>query len=111
MSSPARSSSDRVRLARVALESALAVPGVVRGEPGPRVARVTADGSELLSGVSAIAQSDGRYEIDLRLVARLVPLSPLADNVRAHVHAAAARAVLATTLGSVDIEFADVVTA
>ena len=110
MSGPASPSSDRVRLARAALESALAVPGVVRGEAGPGVARVTADGCELLSGVSAIAQSDGRYAIDLRLVARLVPLSPLAENVRAHVRAAAARAGLTAALGSVDIEFADVLT-
>lgn len=103
--------SDRVRLARVALESALAVPGVVRGEAGVGVARLTADGSELLVGVSAIAQADGRYAIDLRLIARLVPLWPLADHVRAGVQAAAARAGIAALLGSVDVEFAGVLTA
>jgi len=111
MSAPANSSSDRVRLARVALETALAVPGVVRGEAGPGIPRVTADGSELLTGVSAIAQSDGGYAIDLRLVARLVPLRPLADNVRAQVRAAVARAGLAAALESVNVEFDDVVTA
>jgi len=103
--------SDRVRLARVALESALAVPGVVRGEAGVGVARVTADGPGLLVGVSAIAQADGRFAIDLRLIARLVPLWPLADHVRAGVQAAAARAGMAALLGSVDVEFAGMLTA
>ena len=104
--------SERVRLARAALAGALAVPDVVRGEAGVGIARVvTADGSELLAGVSAIAQSDGRYAIDLRLTARLVPLSALADNVRAHVQAAASRAGLAALLGSVHVEFVDVLTA
>ncbi len=103
--------SERVRLARVALAGALGVPDVVRGESGAGVARVvTADGSELLAGVSAIAQSDGRYAIDLRLIARLVPLWPLAEHVRARVQAAAARAGLAALLGSVDVEFVGVLT-
>ncbi len=103
--------SERVRLARVALAGALGVPDVVRGESGVGVARVvTADGSELLAGVSAIAQSDGRYAIDLRLIARLVPLWPLAEHVRARVQAAAARAGLAAVLGSVDVEFVGVLT-
>ncbi len=111
MSPVASSSSDRVRLARVALASALAVPDAVRGEAGQGVPRVTADGPELLVGVSANAEANGRYAIDLRLLARWVPLWPLADHVRARVHTAAARAGLAASLGSVDVEFIDVLTA
>jgi hypothetical protein len=111
MSGPAHSSSDRVRLARLALTTALAVPDVVRAEAGSGVPRVTADGRELLTGVSVIAQADGRYAIDLRLIARLVSLRPLADNIRARVQAAAARSGLAALLGSIDVEFADVLTA
>lgn len=105
------SASDRVRLAQVALAAALAVPDVVRGEAGAGFPRMTAGGSELLMGVSATAQSDGRYAIDLRLIAGLVPLRPLADRVRERVQAAAARAGLGASLGSVDVEFADVLTA
>ncbi len=95
----------------MALASALAVPDVVRAEAGPGVPRLTAGGPELLIGVSATAQADGRYAIDLRLIARLAPLRPLADHVREGVQAAAARAGLAAALGSVDVEFADVLTA
>ncbi len=109
-SGPAGSSSDRVHLARVALAAALAVPGVVRGEAGVGVPRVTADGPELLVGVSATAQADGRYALDLRLIAGLVPLWPLAEDIRAGVQAGAARAGLAELLGSVDVEFVDVLT-
>jgi hypothetical protein len=88
------------------------VPDVVRGVAGVGVTRVvTADGSELLAGVSAIAQADGRYAIDLRLIARLVPLEALAEHVRVGVQTAASRAGLAALLGSVDVEFVDVLTA
>jgi len=112
MPGSARPPSERVRLARAALAGALTVPDVVRGEAGVGVTRVvTADGSELLAGVSALAQADGRYAIDLRLIARLVPLSALADKVRAGVQAGASRAGLAALLGSVDVEFVDVLTA
>ncbi|HEY6396310.1 MAG TPA: hypothetical protein VIX82_02535 [Solirubrobacteraceae bacterium] len=112
MPGSARPPSERVRLARVALAGALSVPDVVRGEAGLGVTRVvTADGSERLVGVSAIAQSDGRYAIGLRLIARLVPLSALADHVRADVQAAASRAGLAALLGRIDVEFVDVLTA
>jgi len=102
--------SDRSRLARLALESALTVPGVVRGEAGLRPPRVTADPAGLVVGVAATAQGDGRYAIDLRLVARLVALRPLADAVRAQVHRAAEQAGLSGALGGVDVEFADLLT-
>ncbi len=102
--------SDRGRLARVALEAALAVPGVVRGEAGGGAPRVTVDPAGRLVGVAATAQRDGRYAVDLRLIADVVPLLPLADGVRARVQRAAAQAGLAGALGRVDVEFADLVT-
>jgi hypothetical protein len=101
----------RVRLARAALQAALAVPGVVRGEAGGGVPRVTLDATGRLDGVLAVAQPDGRYAIELRLVARLVPLQALAEAVRARVRTAAARAELDASLGEVDVEFADLLTA
>jgi hypothetical protein len=97
-------------LARVALDCALAVPDVVGAEAGAGVPRITAGGSELLIGVSATAQSDGRYAVDLRLIARLVPLQALAERVRTAVRDAAARAGLAASLGSISVEFVDVMT-
>ena len=103
--------SDRVRLARVALAAALALPEVIRGDAGPDGQRVTADTTGMLIGVMAIAQADGRYSIDLRLVARMVPLLPLADAVRARVHRAAARAEFDVLLGEVNVEFSDLLTA
>jgi hypothetical protein len=106
----ADAASDRVRLARVALGAALALPEVIRGDAGPDAQRVTADTTGMLIGVTAIAQADGRYSIDLRLVARLVPLLPLADAVRDRVHRAAARAQLDELLGQVNVEFSDLLT-
>lgn len=102
--------SERSRLARVALEAALAVPGVVRGEAGGGVPRVTVDPAGRLVGVAATAERDGRYALDLRLIAEVVPLLPLADGVRARVQRAAAQAGLAGALGRVDVEFADLLT-
>lgn len=104
---PTGAPSDRSRLARLALETALTVPGVVRGEAGLGTPRVTVDPAGLVVGVAATAQGGGRYAIDLRLVARLVPLWPLADTVRVQVQRAAAQAGLSGALGSVDVEFAD----
>jgi hypothetical protein len=105
---PASAPGDRTRLARVALEAALTTPGVLRGEAGPRALRLTVDRGERLAGVSATAQRDGRYDVDLRLVADLVPLHPLADAVRARVRASAGRAGLTALVGAIDVEFADI---
>jgi hypothetical protein len=106
----ADAASDRVRLARVALGAALALPEVIRGDAGPDAQRVTADTTGMLIGVTAIAQADGRYSIDLRLIARLVPLLPLADAVRDRVRRAAARSGLDVLLGEINVEFSDLLT-
>ena len=99
--------SDRVRLARVALKAAVASGDVVRGAAGVGVRRVTGDAGGLLVGVMATAQADGRYEIDLRLVARLVPLAALGEEIRKRVIAAARRSGLDGQLGNVNVEFVD----
>ena len=72
--------------------------------------RVTADPpAGLLRGVSVTAERDGRYAVDLRLVARMTPLMPLGDAVRRRVIASARRAQgLADQLGSINVEFARV---
>jgi len=103
--------SDRVRLARLALESALVVPDVLGAEAGVDGVRVTADPpAGRLRGVSVIAQSDGRYAVDLRLVARMVPLVALGEEVRRRVRASAGRGGLADRLGTVNVEFARLLT-
>jgi hypothetical protein len=103
--------SDRLRLARLALESALVVPDVLGAEAGVHGVHVTADPSVgRLRGVSVIAQADGRYAVDLRLVARMVPLVALGEEVRRRVRASAGREGLADRLGTINVEFARLVT-
>jgi hypothetical protein len=90
----------------------LEVPGVLGSDAGPSGLRVTADpASGPLIGVSATAQSDDRYAIDLSLVADMVPLQPLAETVRARVRGRADGEQLGAALGAVNVEFASVVTA
>jgi hypothetical protein len=87
------------------------VPDVLGAEAGAHGARVTADPSAgPLRGVSVIAQSDGRYAVDLRLVARVVPLVALGEEVRRRVRASAGRGGLADRLGTVNVEFARLLT-
>lgn len=105
---PAPAASERVELARLALTQALAVDAVVDAVAGPLGTGVTLDGSERLAGVTAAALSDGRYGVTLHLVARVVPLHPLADRIRARIARGAARAGLGQSLGPIDIVFADV---
>jgi len=107
--STASVASPRISLARIALEAALAVPEIVAGDAGSHNLRVTVDSAGIwLRGVSVTAQRDGRYAVDLRLVARMTPLIPLADAVRRRVIASAARQGLADQLGTIDVEFAQV---
>jgi len=109
---PQEGRSARVRVARAALQAALDVPGVLGSDSGPSGARVTADPAfGALTGVLATAQSDGRYAVDLSLVADMVPLPALAEEVRAHVRKRVNGEQLGTVLGAVNVEFASVVTA
>jgi hypothetical protein len=104
--------SPRLALAHLALDAALGVPDVLGGEADPAGLRVTADLSAglLLRGVSVTAEADGRYAIDLRLLARVVPLVPLGDEIERRVQARADRDGLADQVGPVRVEFARVLT-
>jgi hypothetical protein len=109
---PEESRSIRVRVARAALRAALEVTGVLGSDPGPAGVRVTTDPvSGPLIGVSATAQSDGRYAVDLSLVAGMVRLPALAEEVRAAVRKRVDGEQLEDVLGAVNVEFAHVVTA
>jgi hypothetical protein len=103
--------SDRVRLARLALEAALAVPNVVAAEAGLHGMCVIADrAGGVLRGVSVTADGGGRYAVDLCLVACVAPLVPLGEEVRRRVQASAQRNGLADELSTVSVEFARVLT-
>ena len=103
--------SSRVRLARLALEAALAVPNVVAAEAGLHGMRVITDpAGGVLRGVSVTADGGGRYAVDLCLVACLAPLVPLGEEVRRRVQASAQRNGLADQLSTVSVEFARVLT-
>jgi hypothetical protein len=109
---PEAAGSIRVHVARAALQAALGAPGVLGSDSGPRGLRVTADPPfGPLVGVSATAQADGRYAVDLSLVASMVPLPELAEEVRDRVRKRAGREDLDEVLGPINVEFASVVTA
>lgn len=102
----------RVTLARLALDVVSRIPGVagIDARAGGRC--VTADPpSGVLRGVSVIAQPDGRYEVSLCLVARMVPLVPLGGDIRRRLGARAAREGLLDQLGAVNVEFSQAVSA
>ncbi len=84
-------SSPRRRLEELAAEVAAAIPGV---------------GS---AAAAAVAVPGGRFGVALRLAAELVPLRPLADEVRSRIVTAAVSAGLAEALGPVDIAIDDIV--
>lgn len=101
--------SERAQLARLALDAALGVEGVVSSQAGPLGTQVTAHRDERLPGVLATALAGGGYGVELHLVTEMVPLHPLADRVRTRVERAASSAGLADVLGPVDITIEDVV--
>jgi hypothetical protein len=112
-SEPARPASaapsERAQLARLALDAALGVEGVVSSHAGPLGTQVTAHRDERLPGVLATALAGGGYGVELHLVTEVVPLPQLADLVRSRVERAASSAGLADVLGPVDITIEDVV--
>ncbi len=101
----------RLRLAQVALKAASGVSGVVGADAGQHGLCVTADPKGLLRGVSVIAQADGRYEVDLCLVAGIVPLLELGEEVRSKVRARVRREGLVDQLGEVNVGFVRVLSA
>ena len=81
-------------------------------DSGPGGRWVTGEpASGALIGVLATAQSDGRYAVDLSLVADMVPLPALAEDVRARVRKRVDGEQLEDVLGAVNVEFAYVMTA
>ena len=99
----------RVRLAQLALDAALRVAGVQGADVGAHGLCLTGDPpAGTLRGVSVVAQADGRYSVDLCLVAGMVPLIELAAEVRRRVQARMAREGLDDQLGDVNVQFSEV---
>lgn len=105
----AASGSVRVQLARVALDAALAVDGVLAPDAGPGGHHVTVSGATILRGVGVAAEPQGRYSVDLGLSVRLVPLPALAEAVRERVTRAVRLAGLSEVLGTTNVAFHDLV--
>ena len=99
--------SDRVRLAQLSRDAALAVIGVDGADRGPTGLFLTAGDGQQVDGVRCVASGDGGYEVSLRLRCELVPLLAVADGVRTSVRRAASAAGIA--LADVNVLIADVV--
>ena len=104
---PSAPPSDRVRLARLALDAALATDGVDGGTDGPVRMWVTVEQGQRYPGVTAYVTADGTHDVGLHLVVEPVPLHPLAEAIRSRAEADVAAAGLAGRLGSIDIAFED----
>lgn len=104
------SGSPRSQLARVALEAASDLPEIAGGVRGARRVWATLDAGEILEGVVATARPDGRFDLELHLVAQwpFESLFALADQVRARVWRAVQRADLEPALANVAVSFEDV---
>lgn len=102
--------SARVRLARLALETALATDGVAAGDPGRLQRWQTEHRGEMLPGVVATAREDARFDVELHLVASWPPppLHEVAGSIRRGVAEAALAAGLDDALGEQMISFRDV---
>jgi len=96
--------SERFRLARLARDAALRVPGVVGTDPGPAGLFVTVDRGERLEGVLCVATQSGGYEVSLRLVCGLIPLLALGERVKTAVQRTATSAEI--SLDSVSVHVA-----
>jgi len=76
---------DDVTLARAALDATRAVPGVAGISRGRyAIARTFGLGGETVEGVQLTHAPEGLH-VEVHVVARLVPIPPLADAVRAAV--------------------------
>ncbi len=93
--------SARVRIAQIARETALAVPGVADLDAGPDGRFATTGGGVLVPGVTSIIAPEGGYDVTLRLICEMVALHPLGDRVREVIQTTTADAGLAVASVSI----------
>ena len=94
-------------MARLALDAARSLDGVVDATSG-RGRWVTPDRNGVVSGAIAVVRPDGRFDVELHLVAGLVPLHPLGDRIRERVERDARVAGVAELIGPIHVAFEDV---
>ncbi len=101
--------SPRVLLARLASAKALAAGGVAAADAGPSGVWRTADGDDVLPGVVVTARPDGRFDIELHLVAGwpTPPLHEVSTAIRNDIGSAAGDAGLGERLGELSVAFGD----
>jgi hypothetical protein len=106
---PPSSASPRAALAEVAERVISHMPGVALTSDRAGAWQTTA-GDRAIHGVTAVARSDGRYDLGLHVVVAWPPdpLPRLADELRRRVQAAVKRAGLEPLLGPVDIDIVSV---
>jgi hypothetical protein len=111
MTSPesTRPTSRRIMIARLVEQVIAADPGVGATREGGRW--LTRDGDRDIPGVVVAAGADGRTEVDMHLVAYMPPrpLAQQATALREALVAAARRAVIADSLGEIDVTIHDLV--
>jgi hypothetical protein len=95
--------SPRLRLARLARDSALRVGGVLALASGEDGRFAVVSGDERIDGVLCVATAGGGYDVGVRLVCALVPLIELGDRVRAQVEESATAAGLPLATVSVHV--------
>jgi hypothetical protein len=95
--------SPRLRLARLARDTALRVGGVLALAPGEDGRFAVVSGEERIDGVLCVATAGGGYDVAVQLVCALVPLVDLGERVRAQVRESATAAGLPLATVSVHV--------
>lgn len=97
----------REEIARLALEAAAGTRGVAAMARDPAGRWSTRYAQTTLAGVVCLPLASGGYALELHLIARWVPLLPLADEIRRRIDQAIKRQGLAGELRRVDVAFED----
>jgi hypothetical protein len=97
--------SDRARLAWAARAATLRVPGVVATDTGPMGLYVTVTGGDRFEGIICAAGNHGGYDVSVRVIAGLVSLPDLSEQITAAIRQAADR--VGVSCCSISIHFAD----
>jgi len=100
---PGPAPSPRLRLARLARDTALRDGGVLALQAGADGRFAVVSGNERIDGVLCVAAAGGGYDVELQLVCALVPLVALGERVRAGVRETAAAAGLPLATVSVHV--------
>ena len=105
---PAKPPSRAAAIARLALDAACAFQGVLGGTSGRGARWKTPDRDGAVLGAIAVARADGRFDVELHLIARPVPLHPLGERIRDRIDRDARKAGVSELVGPIHIAFEDI---